>query len=52
MRSHRRAQPQLSCLVTAIADDPEQKRARRRIVRPTVQGAAMAEAVRLSHAEV
>ena len=22
MRSHRRAQPQLSCLVTAIADDP------------------------------
>jgi len=27
MRSHRWAKPQLSCLVTAIADDPEHKHA-------------------------
>ena len=32
MRSHRRAQQQLSCLVTAIADDPGHKHARRRSV--------------------
>ena len=30
VRSHRRAQPEMSCLVTAIADDPEQRHARRR----------------------
>ena len=40
MRSHRRAQLQLSCLVTAIGDDPEQKRARRRSVRPYRSGLA------------
>jgi len=32
MRSHRWAQPQLSCLITAIADDPGHKHARRRSV--------------------
>jgi hypothetical protein len=40
MRSHCRAQPQLSFLVTAIADDPEQKRARRPGVHPCYSGLA------------
>ena len=53
MRSHRRAQPQLSCLVTAIADDPEQKRARRRIVRLAVHGTGcVTQAWYLSHASL
>jgi integrase-like protein len=38
MRSHRRAHPQLSCLATAIADDPEHKHARHRIVHLAVHG--------------
>ena len=36
--SLRGSEPRMSCLVTAIADDPEHKHARRRGVRPALQG--------------
>jgi hypothetical protein len=53
MRSHRWAQPPLSCLVTAIADDPERKHARRWIVHLVVHGTGCAtQAWYLCHARL